>query len=187
MKKGQQMSLEMIIGLVILLVVAGIVIGLIFQFLTPSKMRGMEKEAETTQFITKCRTLCTEEASLEYCKYYFEGRDWDKDGLENELVKVGKIIEWDACEDRIYCFLAVPCPRFGDNPIEGCARELCSAYYRKYGNLTLASKIVADLITESADPGCKARFKSLPSYDNWKTLYFNYSYGNKTLCEYWIG
>ena len=185
-RKGQ-MSLEMVIGLIILLVVAGVVISLLLHYLSPERMPSAEEPMEKREFKTKCDTYCKDFATLDYCKYYFEGDDWNSNGIKDELIKVGGKAEWDVCEDKVYCFLSVPCERFGGNPIEGCVKQLCTAYKTKYGgNLTLASEAVYKMIIATEDQGCNSSLNALPSYDNWKTSYFNRSYGTETLCEHWI-
>jgi hypothetical protein len=182
--KGQ-MSLEMVIGLVILLVVAGVVISLLLQqFSDPGP--DIENPMEIREFLAECERLC-EDKDIEYCNYYYEGNDWDNNGIGNELIKIGDQ-KWDVCEDRVYCFFVQPCKkRFGDQPIKGCAQALCNNYKQKYnGNLTLASIAVLRDIVSTTDPECKSALNKIPHYDNWKISFFNTTYGNQSLCEYYL-
>ena len=180
MKKGQ-MSLEMVIGLVILLVVAGVIISLLLYYINPDRMPSAAGELEIREFIEKCDKYCKESSSLSYCTDYF-GKDipvsrvdWDGDGEENELIKLGKKVQWDVCEDRIYCFLVAPCARFGDVPMKGCAKQLCQAGYTKYENSTLATNYVTEELdlVPTKDVSCETAINELPPESNWFTRYFN--------------
>ncbi len=167
-----QMSLEMVIGFIILLVVAGVVIGLVFTNLTPNQVPTKKMELAQMNFKNKCNALCTDTNSIEYCRYYFEGGenkglDWNGNGIRKELLSVGEVTTWAACEDRIYCFFAVPCDRFGENPIKGCADALCNTYLRKYkGDVSDSNEAVFDKIKNGS---C-----SLPAEEknNWFLQYF---------------
>jgi len=184
-KKGQ-MSLEMIIGLVILLVVAGVIIMMLLHYLNPKNVPNTQEEMAVRDFKQRCEIYC-KDGTLNYCRYYFEGNDWDNDGITNELVSVGDIVKWQACEDRIYCFLVVPCQRYGENPIEGCAKQLCNAYKIKYkNNLTLATEGVLEEIIPTTDPVCSHSLKSIKPQDNWMYSYFNKYYGTEDLCHHYI-
>jgi hypothetical protein len=185
-KKGQ-MSLEMVIGLVILLVVAGVVISLLLHYLGPGSMPNPGNRMNRNDFISECNRLC-DDRDIEYCSYYFDGNDYNLNGQSYELIKLTDV-KWDVCEDRVYCFFAVPCKRFGDVPMKGCAKALCNAYKtKKYkGNLTAASIAVLRDIVSTTDPECNASLYKLPLVDNWKASFFNATYGNQSLCEYYIG
>jgi len=166
------MSLEVVIGFVILLVVSAVVIGLIFTNINSNPLPTKDTELSQMSFKNKCKTLCADTNSIEYCRYYFRGNknkvfDWDGNGIERESISIGNIITWEACEDRIYCFLVVPCERFGSNPIKGCADALCNAYLQKYeGDVLEANEAVFDKIKKGS---C-----SLPANkkDNWFLEYF---------------
>ncbi len=196
MKKGQ-MSLEMVIGLVILLVVAGVIISLLLYYISPDRMPSAAGELEMREFLDKCEGYCKESSSLNYCTHYF-GQDipvtrvdWDGDGEENELITIGKKVQWDVCEDRIYCFLVAPCARFGDVPMKGCANQLCQAGYTKYENFTLATRYVTQEldVVPTKDIECGESLEELPLESNWFTRYFNATINNGThqipLCDYY--
>jgi len=166
------MSLETIIGFIILLVVAGVIISMILTRINSDSLPYKEIEMQQMEFKNKCDALCTESSSLDYCRYYFEGgkdgTDWDGNGGKNELISIGEYVTWDVCEERIYCFSMVPCDRrFGSSPAKGCASALCQAYLDKYkGNVTKANAAVHDKIKPGA---CR-----LPANieDNWFEQYF---------------
>ncbi len=171
MNKGQ-MSLETIVGFIILLVVAGVIISMILTRIGTDSLPYKEIEMQQMEFKNKCDALCTESSSLDYCRYYFEGgadgTDWDGNGGKNELISIGEYVTWDVCEERIYCFSMVPCDRrFGSVPAKGCASALCQAYLDKYkGDVTKANAAVHDKVK----PGnCR-----LPANieDNWFEQYF---------------
>jgi hypothetical protein len=138
-KMKAQASLEMVVGLIILLVVAAVVISLILYFINPQKMPDPGTTLSVREFNNRCTDYCNDINSLDYCKYYYPGTDWNKNGLKNEIVRVGKY-EWPACEDRIYCFLVVPCEdRFGMgiDASKKCRDLLCQTYKEKYGGVVL--------------------------------------------------
>jgi len=144
---------------------------------------------EKREFKNKCSGLCEYISSLDYCRYYFEKDisdnrvDWDRDGEENELIKIGGDIKYNVCEDRIYCFHIIPCERFGENPIEGCAEQLCQEGYRKYGSISLASDYVINELDlmPTKDMECKINMDKLPDELNWHKTYFP-----ENVCEKYI-
>ena len=134
-----------------------------------------EPEKNLFDFLNKCGEYCRDTSSLKYCYYYSPYNDWNMNGINNELVSVERFFTLDACESRIYCFLTNPCDRrFGENPIEGCAKALCEEGYKKYENITLASRYVLDEF--DIKPGSC----NLPD-NNWHSLYFP-----ENVCEKYI-
>ena len=163
-----QASLETVVGLIILLVVAGVVISLVIYYINPEKMPETGKQLEKTAFLTECESYCKDLTSIEYCRYYFEG-DWDKDGLIHQVIQVGKY-EWSTCEDRVYCFLAKECEeRFGSGlaVMEKCKSMLCQAYMEKYGNSTLATEALRDDI----DVSRVCDMTGIPEQDRWFNIF----------------
>jgi len=133
MRKGQA-SLEMVVGLIILLVVAGVVITLVLHFIKPSNLPNPEKQIKVRNFLMECEEYCKDTNSVEFCRHYFDG-DWNGNGRKNEIVEVGKY-KWKTCENRVYCFLVYDCEdRFGSGrqQIENCRKLLCQTYLDKYG------------------------------------------------------
>ncbi|MFB6088606.1 MAG: hypothetical protein ABEK36_02385 [Candidatus Aenigmatarchaeota archaeon] len=170
--KGQ-MSLEMIIGLVILLVVAAVVINIFITKVNLDQIGGPpEKQLEKREFISNCESYCKEyrnKGSLKYCKEHYKGADWNMNEKEGELIEVGPDASWQVCEDRVYCFHAVPCDwDTGELTMSDCKALLCQVYSEKYrGNLTMATKALKDDIRMSENPVCKQELNQIPIMDNW--------------------
>jgi len=171
-----QASLETVVGLIILLVVAGVVISLVIYFINPEKLPETKQQLERTAFLTNCESYCNNLDSLEFCRYYFEG-DWDKDGLTHQIVKIGKY-NWPTCEDRVYCFLVKPCEeRFGTGlaVMTKCRDVLCQAYMEKYNNpdLTLEErKELADqALRDDIDITDVCSLGSIPEQERWFDIF----------------
>lgn len=184
-KNKGQMSLEMVIGLIILLVVAGVVISLLLYFLDPANMPSSDETVEKRDFRSACETYCNDRSSTEYCTTYFKGSDWNGNGVRDELVTVGNL-QWLACEDRVYCFLEVPCTRFGKNPIEGCIKEMCTNYKTKYKGLEdyeiLASlAVMKNIIPAGEDSACP--IYDVDPIDNWYLRFFNNEEAGLNICN----
>lgn len=170
MKKGI-MSLEVVVGFVILLVVASVIIGLVFVSINPDPLPNEEIRLMQNNFKNHCASLCHDSDSIDYCRNYFidteQGKDWTGNGISEETLSIGEAITWDACEDRLYCFLVVPCDRFGENPAQGCASALCAAYLTKH----LGDPIAANAeVFDKVKPGSC----TLPedSISNWFIRFF---------------
>ena len=133
-----QASLEMVVGLIILLVVAGVVISLVLHYVNPKNMPSQENAMKLRDFESKCEEYCKNYDSVEYCRYY-SFVDWDKNVGDTELIRLGDY-QWPTCEKRIFCFLAFPCKsRFGDGglaTLEKCKKSLCQLYKNKFGDDT---------------------------------------------------
>lgn len=160
-----QASLEMVVGLIILLVVAAVVISLILYFINPKKLPNPGQTLSVREFETKCQEYCNEASSIEYCRYYWSGNDWNKNDIKYETVHVGKY-EWSTCEDRVYCFLDVPCEdRFGmgNTAIQKCKDLLCQTYMEKYNNAGDATNAVKDDISFSSS----CNLDSVSVGENW--------------------
>jgi hypothetical protein len=175
MKKAQ-ISLEMVIMLVVLLVLAGVVISLILHFLRPGAITPPEQALAKREFLAACERYCRDTESLDYCRYYWNGRDWNENKINSEVIKVGKY-DWYACEDRIYCFLVVPCEeRFGSGlkAIEKCKELLCQAYLEKYnGDKVKATAALFDAVGFSPECSYQKFNSSLPiPEENWYDLTF---------------
>jgi len=144
-----------------------------------SALLGMSENIPNLNFKRKCNELC-ENDPLGYCTYYFEDNDFNKNRIPNELIYVG-LYHWPACEDRVYCFLYVPCKKLESSAsgtiMEKCAELLCNNYLKKYeGDKSLATKEVLDKIkTGSCD------FSSVLDEDNWHKEFFP-----ENVCEKYI-
>ena len=177
------------IVIIVLLSIYFFIPGYISAVFKPYVYTSSRFELEIREFVENCKDYCTENSSLRYCTEYF-GKDisvsrvdWDGDGEENELIKIGGDIKYNVCEDRIYCFHIIPCERFGENPIEGCAEQLCQEGYRKYGSISLASGYVINRLDlmPTKDMVCKINMDKLPDELNWHKTYFP-----ENVCEKYI-
>lgn len=174
MQKGQ-LSLEMVVGLIILLVVAGVVISLVLGFIKPETFLKSTRRAKIEEFKSFCKGLCQSDV-LEYCRSYYgmnEGEnDWNGNNKKYELIKVGPY-QWYTCEDRVYCFLIEPCELLGENPIRGCKELLCQSFLEKYeGNVEWANEALLETIQFST----KCNLDRIPAdekeREDWYTRYF---------------
>jgi hypothetical protein len=147
--KGQ-LTLETIIMLVVLLVLAGVMITLILTTFKPPK--SPEERLSRTQFLQKCESLCREKNFGEYCRTYWKGHDWDENGKGNEVIKVGDE-GWLTCEDRVYCFLVSPCEDIGYRSyrIEGCAEYLFHFENDRWRDPEKAKEKVLEEVSFSSD------------------------------------
>ena len=162
-----QASLEMVVGLIILLVVAGVVIGLVLHFLNKDNIKTPDLSIK--EFLSACESYCNDVNSIEYCKYYYSSDDWDKNGIKNEMTSVGTY-EWPTCENRVYCFLVSPCERLGSGmkTIENCKNILCQTYLEKYdGNVQYANEDLFDTI----DIGSICDVSTIEEKENWYQVF----------------
>jgi hypothetical protein len=174
MKKAQ-ISLEMVIMLVVLLVLAGVVISLILHFLRPGAITPPEEALAKREFISACERYCKDK-DVEYCRYYWNGNDWNENKIKSEVIKVGKY-QWYACEDRIYCFLVVPCDEFGSGLklMEKCKNLLCQTYLEKYGDKDRATAALLDAINFSTNCPLSTFKSALPpgvKEEDWYEIIF---------------
>lgn len=179
MTKGEA-SLEMVVGLIILLVVAGVVIGLVMTTMSEENITGVAKGDAADTFVTQCDNYCNVEDATSYCTSKFEDEFWDKDEIKGELVNAE---EWDFCEDGAYCFLVTDCDAFnGKGDVEYCRKYLCQMYKEKYGSTTDASQKLSELFKASEDTeGCCRKdkdgntecYSELDSRDQWTVKFFN--------------
>lgn len=136
-KKGQAMSLEMIIGLIILLVVAFVIIRIFITRFSGDILKPPEQELSHEKFLSDCKKLCTEyrnRGRLDYCTKYFEGKDWNGNRQKNENITIGSK-NWEVCESRIYCFHVQDCEwSTGELTMDKCRELLCQEYLEKYNN-----------------------------------------------------
>lgn len=173
-----QASLEMVVGLIILLVVAGVVIGLVLHFLKPGAFQDPEKVLQKRGFLGDCETYCKDESSVDFCRYYFGkgknvegGADWNENKIKNELIIVGSH-DWPTCEDRVYCFLIYTCDKYGSGGIETidkCKQVLCQTYREKYGNNERATVALKDTLNWDSK---SCSFATVDKEENWYDLIF---------------
>lgn len=174
--KGQK-SLEMIIGLIMLLVVAAVVIGIFLNYFVESgeleKIRGgADKEVERQEFISYCQRLCSdyvnsgnEAQASAFCEYH-QGVDLDGDRTVTKAEAYTKKLL--VCEDNVYCFMVTDCqlPRGNNLDWEKCKDIECQVYMELYDG-DPAQAFVA--ISNKIEPGNCA----LPADEdlNWWTRY----------------
>ncbi|PJB76051.1 MAG: hypothetical protein CO092_00350 [Candidatus Aenigmarchaeota archaeon CG_4_9_14_3_um_filter_37_18] len=171
--KGQ-MSLQMIVGLTILLVVAVVVIRI---FLT--RMAGMDgtgggidDKMAITKFEAECERLCGDylydgsNAKLaKYCYTNMTGNtDLNRNGKTDTFPANTKIL--NVCEDMIYCFHVVSCEKErGVVGWDDCRKAVCEEYVDAYGDETKADQKVREMFPGAGD--C-----DIPKEENWWYMYF---------------
>lgn len=174
--KGQK-SLQMIIGLMILLVVAGVVINIFLNYVKPEKF---QPKTGTSEFIQKCDSLCksyktTGKSSdaVKYCTKYASNIDWNgnKKAPESDTNPVELQGQWKACEDRIYCFLVTDCEGLG---IQDCRDTMCYEFKQTW-NETIANQTLKDRIQLSGHERCDLLDQTNPQDhpENWYLWNFN--------------
>jgi hypothetical protein len=170
MKKGQ-MSLEMIIGLLILLVVAVVVIRLFLGNIEginePEK--GVKDKLKSMGFYGECESLCNKylatgtRANLaRYCYTKMEGdTDLNDNGLVDTIEADTKILQ--ICEDMIYCFHVVECEtEAGVVDWDDCRDVVCAAIEDDYPPGTNVNAIFSEFY-----PGVGNCDLSDPTVNNW--------------------
>ena len=180
--KGQ-MSLEMIIGLLILLVVAFTIIRLFLGNITAiENIKDVTKTTTFRNFKSNCEQYCTDFLSsgnpasgVKFCssKLYKTGTS-NSLGLKGvvDVIKPEDIEATEAlslCEDGIYCFHVTPCEtEEGTVEWATCRSILCNYFYNTYKDLAKASLKVKE--TMDGGPGTC----SLPKdpAENWYLKYF---------------
>ncbi|MEM7826880.1 MAG: hypothetical protein QXQ40_01505 [Candidatus Aenigmatarchaeota archaeon] len=178
-KKGQ-MSLEIIIGLLILLVVAAVVISMFLsRFKKFPTTEEFLKEQEFTTFKNKCKQYCSEFMSTgdlsvgaQYCIHRLFRAGSDKFGNKG-MIDIITIADGfpltegrPVCEDAIFCFHIEDCSEYGE-PIrwDNCRQILCRYFYKTYNDEAIASQKVLDVIPDAG--GCH-----IEPEENWWQLYF---------------
>jgi hypothetical protein len=158
-----QLTLETIIMLVVLLVLAGVMITLI---LTTLKPPTQPKQAISKQeFLSMCEEYCNDpEKTLKYCSTYWDGNDWNGNRVPNELIKFDETKLY-GCEDRVYCFLVKPCDRLGTgiNLIRRCKEIICGTYLDLYEDPNIATQHLKNDVSFSN----KCSLASVAPEDNW--------------------
>ncbi|MFH1294543.1 MAG: hypothetical protein ABIH90_01205 [Candidatus Aenigmatarchaeota archaeon] len=167
--KGDK-SLEMIIGLIVLLVVAAVVINMFLGTFDPNKIGKVNPQCDTDRktFITKCERLCnqfqTDRNTLtakEFCETHTK-LDVDCDNkMASTTAKVG--LPLDICEDAVYCFMVQDCSwASGQLGWSECVDTLCEVYTELYdGDVDSANAAVLDKVDKGESISCK-----LPEQEN---------------------
>ncbi|MEA3342581.1 MAG: hypothetical protein U9Q92_00305 [archaeon] len=149
-KRKGQMSLEMIIGLIILLVVAAVVIKIFMDKMNLGPAPG-EEAMELDPYMLVCDKLCQDyidsrdtSDAFEYCRHFFPEIDLNKNSnIEGD---VGTINGFGVCEDRVYCFALTNCKigtsRSTTLTPEKCKDVMCKVYKEQYGSNESAASVV---------------------------------------------
>lgn len=153
MKFKAQKSLEMIIGLIILLVVAGVVINIFLSQFEEGKITGitgnLQCENQKNKFKSQCEALCSEYKvskntvdAVKYCEKN-TALDWNCDGDEPDTVAAtSEDLKLQMCEDKIYCFNVYTCKGSGWKlGYEDCKEKMCRVYTNTYSEHIAGQKI----------------------------------------------
>ncbi|GEM_PF-1934183 len=187
-----QMSLEMIIGLLILVIVAAVVIRTFLTSMTAVEDFSKYKEStELKTFETKCKSYCREFATsgnLAYAVQFCTTRLWPE-GTKNKIGKPGEVdkieltegtpllLPWPVCEDAIFCFHLYDCSEYTTITIEDCRRILCEYYaplYRDFNN-QINFELLNQKIREKIKGKARAEYGSCNlrgERENWWSKYF---------------
>jgi len=176
--KGQK-SLEMIVGLVILLVVAAVVINIFINYVSTEKLPVKPEDSlEAQNAETTCQNLCARYENtgktvdaFEYCTKRFVPIDWNR----NSKIDLTKIGVWDVCEDAVYCIHLKPCEwRTGALTMHDCQMIVCQQYLEKYAIEPNADELATQAMLDDMISGENGTVCSLPTGpDNWHTSYFD--------------
>lgn len=129
-KSVGQMSLNYVVVMIILLVVAGVVIGIVRGRLN-IPLGPSPREAHLDKIKQKCRSSCRDyerdgsnQYLREYCTKDLE-HDYSGDGLKQDLVIEGGTVIW---ENDVRCFNIEPCSHPNGDKIEvsDCVAALCN-------------------------------------------------------------
>jgi len=170
--KKAQMSLEMIIGLLILLVVAVVVIRIFLGSMKGATSINPDKELEQIGFYGDCENLCSDylasgsKAMLaNYCTKTIS-MDFNGDSMTDKIKANTKFI--DICEDSIYCFQMVECETgYGKIDWSDCRQVVCEAYEETFpDDMQRVDKKVSDTFSLGKCTGIR-------NDENWIKLYFN--------------
>ena len=171
MKRGQ-MSLEMIIGLLILLVVAVVVIRIFLKTMSDSADISKVKDSlKWKEFKSQCEGICNDfkltgsRATLaKYCYTKMGGdTDLNKNGMVDAIPADTDVLE--ICEDGVYCFHVFDCR--SETDIIGwddCRRVVCDEWAKHYTDTQLDQKVLSLFPSEGS---CV-----LAAGENWWDMYF---------------
>mgnify|MGYP001773553039 CR=1 FL=1 len=191
-KMKAQMSLEMIIGLLILVIVAAVVIRTFLTSMTTIQdLESFKKTTEFKEFETKCQNYCRDYSTTGNPGYavMFCTTRLLPEGTKNKLGNPAQVDAldatkgglplfrgWEVCEDAIFCFHLFDCSDYSTITPEDCRRILCEYYKdvfttrRGETNYTALSDKVKEVFKGKA----KAPYGScnLDTRNNWWTKYF---------------
>ena len=146
-----QMSLEMIIGLLILVIVAAVVIRTFLSSITGIEdLKTFKETADYRAFQQKCLSFCREYSSsgnlgiaVAFCttRLFPEGtrnkigKPGDVDIIPSDTTRNADVFllrPWRVCEDAIFCFHLFDCSEYATITMEDCRKILCEYYSERY-------------------------------------------------------
>jgi len=190
-----QMSLEMIIGLLILLVVAVVVIRMFLRGMeSMEELKNFKNSMDYSRFKAECEKYCTDffmrdstASGAQYClkKLYPPGSTGiGKKGLVDRITIEDDFPLTEAypvCEDGIYCFHLFDCAEYsqsGGLRWADCKSILCNYFYDTYKNWTKATEMLHEKIPNVGS--CVLNKDD----DNWWKIYFRSNCGQEGVSAY---
>jgi len=142
------MSLEMIIGLLILLVVAAVIINLFMDRIKQFTSTNWQQDLDFKKFKSDCESYCkenTEGSIAKYCSEKLNKKDLNGNHKVDTMKSETSVLSM--CEDAIYCFHVASCERDGDAiDAKACKGILCRSWTDVYGDASKASTKVMELV-----------------------------------------
>jgi len=179
-KRKAQMSLEMVIGLLILLVVAAVVIKIFLGSVgNIGTIDDLKRSNQYNDFKNTCSSLCDQykatndrAAAAQYCSKKFQGASNLKQSVLNKPVESDTKPGVYVCPDAIYCFQAKECDT-DSGPIDwgDCKSILCQTYYNSLGDYGTASLVVQDKIPNAGSCTIPVSQISFNWYDHYGFTY----------------
>ncbi|MBD3155336.1 MAG: hypothetical protein GF368_01630 [Candidatus Aenigmarchaeota archaeon] len=170
-----QMSLQMMVAVVILMVVSLVIIRYFLgqmEFVEPTEkdFKGIIRDMG---FESKCEDLCNEykldstsSKLAEFCYHKLDGDDdLNNNGIIDSFPANTKVLP--VCEDSVYCFHVVECEDdSGTVDWDDCRQATCEHYEERYqGDTDKADGKMMELFPNEG--GC-----NLPEGENWWEMYF---------------
>lgn len=175
-RKKAQMSLEMVIGLLILLVVAAVVIKIFLGSVgSIGTIDDLKKSNEYNDFKNQCDALCSQylatndpAAAAKYCSKKFGGASSLAQSAINKPIESDTKPGVDVCPNAIYCFMAKACTT-DSGPIDwgDCKNILCQTYYNSYGDYGTASLKVQQIVPNAGSCTIPISQTSFNWYDHY--------------------
>ncbi|MBU5690181.1 MAG: hypothetical protein QXM68_03475 [Candidatus Aenigmatarchaeota archaeon] len=138
-------ALEIVFGALLLMIVVILVIRLLTNIVTPTKITGNLKNFEEAynfeQEKAKCRDLCDQYISSDYVRQYAVNYCMQKVSIDisgdkrpGQKGQYGFVANLPFCEDGLYCFHIYQC-RAGNYVLDAtnCGKVLCEYYVNEVG------------------------------------------------------
>lgn len=178
-----QMSMEMVIGILILIIVAAVVINMFFK--ATQEVGGVKKYQEDMRyqnFRSLCNGLCNEYISsnqigsvAKFC-YTKMAEPINRATVRKDVLEAETML-LPICGDAIYCFHTYKCthPQSGTIEWSDCRNILCNAYYDIYKDWGKASQKVLELYSKfgpDEDSRVGSCYELINKDENWWDRYF---------------